>query len=35
MRHAEALLFIDDDQPEILEFHIARNQPMGADDEIH
>ena len=32
---AEALLLIDDDEAEILELHIAGNQAVGADDEVH
>ena len=32
--HAEALLFVDHDEPELLEFHIALQQPMGADEDI-
>ncbi len=35
VRHAEALLFVNDDQPQILELDILRNQAVGADDDIH
>ena len=32
---AEALLLIDDDEAEVLELHVAGNQAVGADDEVH
>src|SRR5580658_1000381 len=32
--HAEALLFIDDEQAEILELDVFREQAMGADEDI-
>jgi len=32
---AEALFLIDNDQPQILEFHIAGNQAVRADNEVH
>ncbi len=32
---AEALLFIDDDEAEVLEVDIALEEAMGADDDIH
>ena len=35
MCHTEALLFINHHQAEILETHVAGNQAMGADDEVH
>ena len=31
---AEALLLVDDDQAEVLEPHLAREQPVGADDDV-
>ena len=34
VRHAEALLFVDDQQAEILEVHVLRQQPMRADDDV-
>ena len=33
--HPEALLLIDDHQPQVLELHIRLDQPVGADDDIH
>ena len=33
--HAEALLFVDHQQPEVAELHILRKQPMRAHDDIH
>ena len=35
MQDAEALFFIDHDQAEILENHIARDQAMRSDDDVH
>jgi len=32
--HAEALLLVDDQQPQILEFHVFLQQLVGADQEI-
>jgi hypothetical protein len=32
---AEALLLVDDDEPEVLEPHLAGEQPVGADDDVH
>ena len=34
MCHAEALLFVDDHESEVIEMHIARNEPMSADNEV-
>ena len=34
VQNAEALLFVDHDQPEILEDDVAGNEPMRADDDI-
>ena len=31
---AEPLLLVDDDQAEILEVHVLRNQPVRADDDV-
>ena len=31
---AEALLLVDDDQAEILELHVAADEPMRADDDV-
>ena len=31
---AEALLFIDDEQAEVLEFDVFRKQAMGADEDV-
>ena len=31
---SEALLLVDDQQPEVLELQIARQQPMGADHDV-
>jgi len=35
LAHAEAVFFVDDDQPETLEAHIFLQQAMGADDNVH
>ena len=35
VHHAEALLFVDDDQAEIFERDVVLHQPMRADDNIH
>ena len=35
MGHAETLFFIDDQQAEILEIHVGRQQPVGPDHNIH
>jgi hypothetical protein len=32
--HAEALLLVDDDEAEVLEFDVLREQPVRADDDI-
>ena len=34
VRDAEALLLVDDQQAEILEHHVLRQQAMGADDDV-
>ena len=34
VRHAEALLLVDDQQPEVLEADILLQQPVGADDDV-
>ena len=34
MRDAEALLFVDDEQAEVAELHVLREQAMGADDDL-
>ena len=34
MRHAEALFFVDDQKPQVLEGHIFLQQAVGADDDI-
>ena len=34
VRHAEALLLVDDDQPQIMELHILGQQPVGADHDV-
>ncbi len=33
--HAEALLLVDDDQAQILELDVLREQPVRADDDVH
>ena len=33
--HAEPLLLVDDQQPEVAEPHVLREQPVGADDDVH
>ena len=35
MGHAKALLFINNQQPQILELHAFLQQLVGADDHIH
>ena len=35
VRHAEALLLVDDDQAEVLERHVLLEQPVRADDDVH
>ena len=32
--HAEAMLFVDDDQPEVRELHVGAEQTMCADDDV-
>ena len=34
MRHAETLLFVDDQQAEVLEQDVLRQQPVRADDDV-
>ena len=34
LAHAEAVFLVDDDQAETREFHLAREQPVGADHDI-
>ena len=34
MRHAEALLLVDDEQPDVAELHVARQQPVCPDDQV-
>ncbi len=34
LHHAEALLLVEDDEPEVLEAHIFLQQPVGADHDI-
>ena len=33
--HAEALFLVDNQQPQILEFHIFRQYPVGTDHNVH
>ena len=33
--HAKALLLVDDHQAQILKGHVRREEPVGADDDIH
>ena len=33
--HAEALLLVHDDQPQVAEPDVLAQQPMGADDQVH
>ena len=33
--HTEALLLINDQEPQIFEFHILRKNPVRTDDNIH
>ena len=35
MSDAETLLLIDDQKPQILEFHIRRQHSVGSDDDIY
>ena len=32
--HAEALLLVDDEQPEVLRLHVVREQPVRADQHV-
>jgi hypothetical protein len=34
VRHAEALLLVDDHQAEVLELDVLRQEPVGADDDV-
>ena len=34
VRHAKTLLFVDDEQSEIAELNVLRQQPMRADDDL-
>ena len=34
VRHAEALLLVDDEQAEIAKLHVLRQQPVRADDDV-
>ena len=34
LAHAEALLLVDDQQPEVLRAHVARQQPVGPDQDV-
>ncbi len=34
VRHAEALLLVDDDQPQVVGVHVARQQPVRADQHV-
>ena len=35
VHHAEALLLVNDHQPEVLERDVALHQPVRADDDVH
>ncbi len=35
VRHAEALLFVHDEQAEIVKLHVLGKQPVRADDHVH
>ena len=35
MRHAKALFLVNDDQPQILELHVARNKAVRPDDDVY
>ena len=35
VRHAEALLFVHDQQAEVVKFHVLRKQPVRADHDVH
>ena len=35
MGHPEPLLLVDDEEPEVVEPHVLREQPVGADDDVH
>ena len=34
LRHAEALLLVEDDQTEILRDHVAREDAVGSDEDV-
>ena len=34
VRHAEALLLVDDEKPEVLEVHVLRKHPVRSDDDV-
>jgi hypothetical protein len=34
VRHAEALLLVDDEEPEVLEVHVLRQEPVRPDDDV-
>ena len=33
--HAEALLLVDDDEPQVMRVHVAREQPVRAHQHLH
>ena len=33
--HAEPLLLVDDDQPQVVELHVLAHQPVGAHHNVH
>ena len=35
VRHAEAVLLVDDEDAEVLEVHVLLHEPVGADDHVH
>ena len=35
LQHAEPMLFVDDDEAQLLESHVALHQRMGADHQVH
>ncbi len=34
LAHAEALLLVDDHEPQVLGAHVGREQPVGADEHV-
>ena len=34
VRHAEALFLVDDEQAQVAELHVLRQQPVGSDDDV-